>query len=110
MQGSPRHVDDQARQYQDASPEVLLQQLNENWTKLRTFERAVADREIVIGGLHKSVEQRDVAIKKLNNLLRFSRVKVALMYALIGGAAAKGAEELVVTLAHFAIAWLRHHS
>jgi hypothetical protein len=101
------HVDAQAKQYQDESPAALLKQLNENWTKLRTFERAVGDRDRTIDRLHSSVAERDKAIRLLNSRLRFAKIRVALLYALVGGAAAKGIEALVVALTHLFLRWIQ---
>jgi hypothetical protein len=103
-------LDAQAEQYRNSSPDVLLRQLNELGTSVRTRDRAVADRDRVIHELHGSVAARDKAIKQLTDRLRYAKIRVALLYALIGGAAAKGVEALVVALAHFFVAWLRHHS
>jgi hypothetical protein len=92
---------DRKNQYRDATPAVLRDQLNENWRQLRIFKIAIDDRDRTIGGLHKSVEERDKTIKLLNGRLRYSKVRVALLYALVGGAAAEGAKEGVVALLHW---------
>jgi hypothetical protein len=99
---------DRSQQYTDTSPAALLVQLNENWTKLRTVERAVGDRDRVINELHGSISERDTAIKRLNTRLRFAKVKLILLYSLIGGIAAKGAEELVILIAKLLLAWTHH--
>ena len=100
---------DRSAQYQDASPSKLLDQLNENWRQLRLFGLAVADRDRAIDSLHKSIAERDKAISRLNSRLRFAKVRVALLYALVGGIAAKGAEELVFALIKlFASSWGHH--
>src|SRR5579863_10364886 len=91
---------DRSQQYRDASPQVLRDQLNENWKQLRILGTAVADRDRVIGTLHKSVEERDTTIGLLNGRLRYSKIRVALLYALVGGAAAKGAEVGALALVH----------
>jgi hypothetical protein len=91
---------DRKNQYRDASPVVLRDQLNENWRQLRILSTAVADRDRTIGALHKSVEERDTTIGLLNGRLRYSKIRVALLYALVGGAAAKGAEVGALALVH----------
>jgi hypothetical protein len=103
-------LDDQARQYVNASPDALLEQLNGLGTSVRVRDKIIADRELVIHELHGSIAARDKTIRLLNGKLKYTRVKLALLFALIGGAAAKGAEALVVALVHFGIQWLRHHS
>lgn len=92
---------DRHTQYTDASPEKLRDQLNENWRQLRIFGVAIADRDRTIDSLHKSVAERDTTIQLLNGRLRLSKVRVALLYALVGGAAAKGSEALVMALLHW---------
>jgi hypothetical protein len=92
---------DRKHQYRDASPVVLRDQLNENWRQLRILSTAVTDRDKIIGDLHSSVKERDETIELLNGRLRYSKVKVALLYALVGGAAAKGAEVGILALGHF---------
>jgi hypothetical protein len=99
---------DRSLQYRDTSPDALLNQLNENWKKLRLVERAVGDRDRVIQQLQSSIAERDKAIKGLNTRLRFAKVKLILLYSLIGGVAAKGAEELVVLIAKLLLAWMHH--
>jgi predicted RNase H-like nuclease (RuvC/YqgF family) len=99
---------DRSLQYRDTSPTALLDQLNENWKKLRLVERAVGDRDRVIQQLQRSIAERDKAIKGLNTRLRFAKVKLILLYSLIGGVAAKGAEELVVLIAKLLLAWMHH--
>lgn len=91
---------DRSRQYRDASPEKLRDQLNENWRQLRVFAAAVADRDRVIDSMHKSVAKRDETIKLQNQRLRLNKIKVALLYSLVGGAAAKGAEAGIMALVH----------
>jgi hypothetical protein len=92
---------DRHTQYTDASPEKLRDQLNENWRQLRIFGVAIADRDRAIDGLHKSVAERDTTIKLLNGRLRLAKVRVALLYALVGGIAAKGAEVSVMALLYW---------
>jgi hypothetical protein len=99
---------DRSLQYRDTSPDALLNQLNENWKKLRLVERAVGDRDRVINELHGSIAERDKAITRLNTRLRFAKVKLILLYSLIGGIAAKGAEELVILIAKLLLAWMHH--
>lgn len=91
---------DRKSSYTDASPSKLRDQLNENWRQLRLFARAVGDRDRVIGELHKSIEARDQTIKLQNGLLALSKVKVKLLYGLVGGAAFKGVEALAVAALH----------
>jgi hypothetical protein len=102
-------IDAQAKQYKDQSPPALLKQLNENWTELRLVKRAIADRDRVIDELHSSIAQRDKAIKQLSSRLRFAKVRIVLLYSLIGGVAAKGAEELILALIKFFAAFWGHH-
>lgn len=92
---------DRSGQYQDASPKVLRDQLNENWKQLRILKAAVSDRDRQIDSLHTSVRERDTTIGLLNGRLRYSKVRVALLYALVGGAAAEGAKEGVLALLHW---------
>jgi gamma-glutamyl phosphate reductase len=95
---------DRSRQYRDASPEKLRDQLNENWKQLRVFAAAVADRDRVIDSMHKSLAERDKTIKLQNERSvaqeRVNKIKVALLYSLVGGAAAKGAEAGIMALVH----------
>ena len=93
---------DRSAQHTDPSPQKLLYQLNENWKQLRLFSAAVADRDQIINGLHLSIATRDRAIHLLNGRLRYAKVKIALLYALVGAVAAKGAEVLVLGLIHWA--------
>jgi hypothetical protein len=48
-----------------------------------------------------SISERDTTIKLLNSRLSYSKIRVALLYALVGGAAAKGAEVGILALGHF---------
>ena len=102
---SSQYLDEQARQHGDTSPETLLRQLNENWTKLRLFERTVADRDRVIDGLHTSLAERDDVIDGLKKRLSFARVRVVLLYSLVGGIAAEGVKEIVKAIF---LHWMRH--
>ena len=103
---------DRSSQYTDTSPAQLLHQLNENWKKLRLLELAVADRDRVIdqlhgsiAELHDSVGERDETIKLLHARLRYARVRVILLYSLVGGIAGEGVHVLVKNiLAH----WIGH--
>jgi len=90
--------DAQAASYRDASPATLLEQLNINWTKLRTFERTVADRDRQIDKLHASVKSRDKAIDHLKARLTFGRTLAAIAYAAAAGAAGAGVKELAELL------------
>lgn len=92
---------DRSYQYRDASPAKLLDQLNENWKQLRTFKAAVDDRDRIISSLHESIAKRDESIKLVNKQLKLAKVRIALMYALLGGIGAKGAEAIVVALLPF---------
>jgi hypothetical protein len=98
---------DRSKQYTDTNPATLLSQLNENWKRVRIVESAVADRDRIIDRLHGSVAERDTTIRLLNSRLRLSKVRVALLYALVGGAAAKGIEALVVALVHLFLRWIQ---
>jgi predicted RNase H-like nuclease (RuvC/YqgF family) len=91
----PHENPDRSNQYTDASPTKLRDQLNENWKQLRIFARAVADRDRTINALQTSLEERDKVIKRLKGRLSFARVRIALLYALVGGIAAEGAKVLV---------------
>lgn len=93
---------DRSSQYRDASPSKLLDQLNENWKQLRIFAAAIGDRDRTIDQLYSSLAERDKAIEALNGRLRYAKVRLVLLYSLIGGIAAKGAEVAVIALAkHF---------
>jgi hypothetical protein len=83
---------DRKNQYRDSSPAVLRDQLNENWRQLRILSAAVGDRDRIIASQHLSISERDTTIKLLNSRL---------LYALVGGAAAKGAEVGILALGHF---------
>jgi predicted RNase H-like nuclease (RuvC/YqgF family) len=87
-------IDEQGASYKDASPATLLQQLNENWTKLRVFERTVADRDRQIDKLHASLRTRDKVIEGLKKRLTFGRTLTAIAYAIAAGVAGAGAKEL----------------
>lgn len=89
-----QYIDERAAKYGDPSPETLLRQLNENWTKIRTFERTVADRDRVINTLNTALQDRDKLIDRLKKRLTFGRGAIALLYALAAGAAGAGAKEL----------------
>jgi len=113
MTGAPaaRHLDEQAKSYvegKDDSPAALLNHLNGLATSLRSRERAVADRDRIIHDLRKSIDDRDVLVERLTGRLRYAKIRVALLYAVVGGAAAKGAEELVIALVHLFIRWIQH--
>jgi hypothetical protein len=95
--------DAQAASYKDASPAALLEQLNLNWTKLRLFERTVADRDRQIDKLHTSVKTRDQVIDKLKMRLTFGRTIAAIAYAAAAGAAGAGVKELAELLFY----WIR---
>jgi cell division protein FtsL len=92
---------DRKNQYRDSSPAVLRDQLNENWRQLRILSAAVGDRDRIIASQHLSISERDTTIKLLNSRLSYSKIRVALLYALVGGAAAKGAEVGILALGHF---------
>jgi hypothetical protein len=98
-------IDQQASQYGDTSPPTLLRQLNENWTKLRLFERTVADRDRQIDKLHASVATRDKVIEKLKARLTLGRTFTGLLYAFAAGAAGAGVKELGALF----IVWLGHY-
>ncbi len=93
--------DDQASTYLDASPAKLLDQLNLNWTKLRRFERTVADRDIQIDKLHSSVRARDKVIEKQRAMISFGRTLSAIAYAAAAGAAGAGVKELAEFIVHW---------
>jgi uncharacterized coiled-coil protein SlyX len=93
---SDSRLDAQAKSYQNASPVVLRDQLNECWTKLRAFERAVASRDRQIDELTKSLAARDLIVSRLQKRLTFARAKVAALYAIIGAAVAKTLELVVL--------------
>jgi hypothetical protein len=95
---------DRSLQYHDASPGKLLFQLNENWKQLRLFKLAVADRDKMINRLHQSISEQEKATHDLENRLKYSRVKIALLYSIIGGASAKGVELFVLAV----VRWLFH--
>jgi hypothetical protein len=104
--GDLRDNPDRSKQYGDTSPAVVLKQLNDFATSVRIRERAVADRDRVIHDLHDSVAARDKAIKQLNDRLRYAKIRVVMLYALVGGIAAKGAEELIMALVKLFLAWV----
>lgn len=85
--------DAQAASYKDASPATLLEQLNLNWTKLRVFERTVADRDRQIDKLHASVQTRDKAIEKMKARLTLGRTLSGIAYAAAAGAAGAAVKE-----------------
>jgi hypothetical protein len=89
-------IDSQASSYKNASPEVLRDQLNECWTQLRTFKRAVADRDRSIDQLTKSLAARDLIVARLRKRLKYARVRIALLYAIVGAAVAKTLELIVM--------------
>jgi hypothetical protein len=89
---------DRSSQYTDATPAKLLTQLNENWKQLRLLSAAVADRDKTIDGLYKSLDERDRAIELLNERLRYAKVRLALLYSVIGGIASKVLEVVVLIL------------
>jgi|SRR5579862_397319 len=95
---------DRSSQYTDISVEKVREQLNENWKQLRLFARAVADRDRVIDELHGSIARRDEAIaerdKTIKTIKLMSKVKVAVLYSLVGGAAAKGIEVFAMAMVH----------
>jgi len=70
---------DRSSQYRDASNSTLLAQLNANWMQLRT-------------------QQRD--IDTLRGQLRNSRIKNAVLMAVLGAAAAKGLEWAAIQIWH----------
>lgn len=90
---------DRSSQYKDATPAKLLDQLNENWKQLRIFAAAIGDRDRTIDQLYGSLAQRDKAIDALNGRLRYAKVRLVLLYSLIGGVAAEGAKVLFIALA-----------
>lgn len=93
---------DRSSQYKDATPAKLLGQLNENWKQLRIFAAAIGGRDRTIDQLYRSLAERDKAVEALNGRLRYAKVRLVLLYSLIGGVAAKGVEVLVIVLAkHF---------
>jgi len=96
---------DRSSQYTDATPAKLRDQLNENWKQLRIFGRTVADRDRVIDQLHTSLEERDIVIDRLKNRLRFAGVRIAVLYALVGGIAGEGAKVIFKAIL---LHWIRH--
>lgn len=86
---------DRSKQYTDASPVKLRDQLNENWRQLRLFKTALQDRDEVINTLHQSIRQRDEAIDGLHKRIALMNRIRPLVYAAIGGAVAKLAELLI---------------
>lgn len=105
MSEHSERLDAQAASYKDPRPEIVLKQLNENWTKVRSLERAVADRDRTIDEQLRKIEARDKLIEKLKKMLTFGHTLTALAYALAAGAAGAGAKEF----GSFLMFWLGHH-
>lgn len=92
---------DRSKQYTDATPEKLRDQLNENWRQLRLFKSALSDRDRVIAELHGSISTRDEHIDSLNARLKLMNRVRPLLYAGLGGAVAKLGDFLITKLLHF---------
>jgi hypothetical protein len=94
---------DRRKQYTDPTPEKLLQQLNENWRQLRIFQSAVGDRDRVISEQHEQIRTRDQLIKRQNTMLKYAKIRLALLYSLVGGVAFKGAEVFMLSVLHWKV-------
>ncbi len=76
---------DRSEQYKDATPQKLLEQLNENWRQLRLFKTAIDDRDRNLDRLHHSISERDETIEGLQKALRLRNRLWPIVYSVLGG-------------------------
>ena len=89
---------DRSAYYQDSSPGSLLKHLNAAWKQIRTIEKAVGDRDKALDKLHHSISERDATIENLRTALRIHNRAWPLLYAILGGAAAKFGDMAILWL------------